>query len=382
MNIVEQAPEWAREPLVDAVHSHKGRPDGKHVGISTLAYDPSKVYQRLQADTPEEEEDDGSRAKGTLLHKALYANAPNRETEVRLHIEEADLYLHGHFDAFDSEKGELRDLKTSDLYQVTDEKLEEYRDQTSMYVACVLYGEARNEDGEWVPAKDVLGSDDVHTAIIDWWGGRGLTWGFDTIKGEGLHERVTDQLEWVEDTLVEMVAGTWTPSADVEDDETRPEAPDDLHEAILRAGHAKEQMDVAEKAYNEERERIHEIQRENSLGSRYAGPYKAEYRSASTKTELDMDRVRDAVDVAEYRDSREVATVTDPERLAEELAELGLENLKGVEIETEESLNEDRLENQLAQLDPPEESDAASFLEHATVERETRSGYTFIQRED
>lgn len=400
MRIIEQAPDWAREVLAEAVHSHPGRPDDQHLGISTVTYDPTLTHLSIQGKPLPEDEDQGNQAKGTLLHQLLYGNAPNRETEVRVPIEgTGGLYWHGHFDSFSLE-GLLRDLKTTNVWNLTDEKLEEYLDQMGLYAHAIENGEARNEDGEWVPAKEVLGTDEVHTLIVDWWGGSGLQWEAERLEGDEARDRIDAAVEKHRDMVHEMLAGTWEPgetaavTVEQKTPDDAPAPPQDLRELVLEAGWTKDQADIAEKEYDAKRAEIHEIQAATIENTVEAGPYQAVYNSPSTREELDMDAVQllleeAGLELGAFRDETRVARVTDEELLAEKLSDLGMTGLEGVEVTTKTQLDEDALETALEQIEEvpetlvPEDEDAPeNGLEAATIEKVSQSGYTYIQRRD
>ncbi|PSG98057.1 hypothetical protein BRD56_02530 [Thermoplasmatales archaeon SW_10_69_26] len=396
MRILEEAPDFARKRLQEAVDTHPGRPDDDHLGISTMTWDPTLTRMRIRGKPLPEDEDQGSRAKGTVLHQTVYGDAPNGETEVRLEIPETGgLYWHGHFDCLTPD-GALRDLKTSSSYQLTDDKREDYLDQLALYALAIERGEARTPDGDWNPASEVLGVDKVETLIVDWWGGRGLEWEAIRLDGDGVGQRMTQAYEEYGQMVRAMVAGTWEPDGSTTDEVTSDEAalddlveaPEDLHELVMEAGWAKEQKEQHEQAYDEKREKIHEIQAKTVEDSIVVGPYQAVYNSPGTKQELDVEKARKLLDehtdenLDAYREDVPTATVTDEQGLAERLDDLGLTGIEGIEIGTETRLDEERLQDALEAIDTPDLEAHGNALSACLEEKQTRNGYTYIQRRD
>lgn len=385
--IHEQAPPWGQRAL-ELADDHPGREDNE-VGISTLTYDGSLTYRRLKGRPVPDPEDDGSMTKGTYLHWLLYHFAPNAETKVRVKIKGTDLYLAGHFDAFDT--GILRDLKTSDKYDLSDARWESIMLQIRLYAYCVEHGEAWDPDEEeWVPAKEYLDTDGVEEVVVDFWGAQGLKWRYREESGADLEQGMNGAYAWACQQVKDMLADNWTPptTEQAEAIET-PEAPDDIQEAIQEAGRAKELKDQHEAVYDEERAGIYEAlhgtdEEPGPRESVTAGSYMAVYNKPSTKEVLDVNEAETFLDagdkdLSEFQDERKVARVTDEERLAEVLIELGLDDMAGVKIDTERSIDEDELRETLAGIETPDEEGAENALEVCLKTEQTRSGHVYVK---
>lgn len=367
-----QPPAWAQQPLQEARNTHPGRREGE-VGISTLAYDPARVNDRLHGRPAPGPEGDHL-AKGTMLHQALLGNAPYRELEVRLEIEGTGLYLNGRFDAYDpaEQGGTLRDLKTTDRWDITDQMRERYETQLLLYAACVKWGEVNTgtwDDPNWQPAQQVLGEGAPRRAVVDVWPAGDIQWAYLEYEDDDLEDLAAAAHRWACEEVRAMVAGSWAPDDEDPDDyESTPLAPDELATAIHLAGRAKETRDEADQDYDDYREQLYENQ-DRTLRS---GPWKSVYYEPKTQQVLNTEKARQHVDLEAHQDTRPVARVTDEEAFAEWAANLGSE-IPGVELDTKTRLDEEALREVLKD---------EGVLDDCLETEVTRSGYVSVTRTD
>jgi sulfur carrier protein ThiS len=369
----EVVPEWATARIREAEESHPGRHEGA-VGISTLTYNPKLTARILEGE--DVEGPSGSRlAKGTFLHEKLYGEAPHRELEVRAPVDGTDLFFEGHVDAVDPELEAVRDLKTTDRWDLSDERLEQVRRQLGLYGYCLLEGEVNvgtHEAPDWVPAQDYLGFA-VDRALVDLWPAGDIQWGRVDVDGSTFSELVESTEAWATSQVRDMVAGQWSPPEPVQEHRETPEAPEDVREAVQEAGRLSEVVDEAAEQKDELRDRIYEAVDETVR----AGPYQALHTGPSTRETLNMDRAEVELDEADhaledfqYGEMR--VDVVDEAKLALKLEELGIPDEEaGVEVEEVPVLAEERLRQRLAEVD---------VLEDCLEEEVTRSGYVSVRR--
>ncbi len=372
------APAWALAQLKKAEEDHPGRHEGE-VGISTLTWDPSLTNRALNGE--EVPQAKGSRlAKGTFLHWILYGQAPFRETPVRVRVEGLDLFLAGHIDAADPELLAIRDLKTTDRFDMSKERLEEVRRQLGLYAYCCLHGEANagtHEEPEWIPAAEFFGFA-PERVLMDLWPAGDIAWGRLDIQGDEFLELAESSYAWACEQIREMVAGTWTPPKEVVELEETALAPEEVLAKLTEAGRLAELLKEAKPRYKQLRAEIYAAVDDTVR----AGPYQAVYTSPSTKEVLNLERVTAELeeageDLAEYQFDDVQVKVEDPAALAhlvEELVEAGIvqdEAGAGISVKEVPTLEEQRLRAQLKELE---------VLEACTSEKTTRKGYVSIRK--
>lgn len=369
------APDWALRQLERAESEHPGRREGE-IGISTLSWDPATVDARLRGE--DVAQPSGSRlAKGTFLHWLLYGRAPFRETEVRIPIEGTQLHLVGHIDAADPRLEAVRDLKTTDRWDLSESRIQEVERQLGLYGYAMVHGEANagtHGDPDWVPAGAYFGFT-PRRALVDLWPAGEIEWGRLDLEGQDFEQLIEESYAWACRQVLAMVAGTWTPSEDQDASEVPDRAPEQVREDLVEAGQLKEAIDEAKPRYDQLRATIYE----NVEDSVQAGPYKAVYTGPSTETVLDVERARGVLEaegehLTDYQFTAFSVDVEDPAALAHVLEEFDVdEEIAGLEIDKGPALLEEKLRNRLAE---------AGRLEECTSERTRRSGYVSVRRLD
>lgn len=257
-------PEWAPQ----AVEPHPGR-ESWEVGASTIVSRPGRVNQRIQGDKPPEVRRNGAMLMGSCAHKVLLDDAPNRELWLRARVDGTPYYIGGHADTV-SPDGVLRDLKTTSLFNVDDDKLAEWVDQVLLYAYMWNHGEVNvgtREEPDWRPAAELFGfevekvsiclvspsteAEDPEEIPVEW--------DYETVE-DNLPQRSKAVFHHCRSAVRDMVAGAWEPPEETEAEEEMPLRPEDVDEnlntVMMVLADAKDMKDDWTDTYDDYRERM------------------------------------------------------------------------------------------------------------------------------